>query len=69
MGRLSLDFENVIETLGIERREDGRLYYRDGSVCDVARALSAGDRYESRDLDFSDLPAESSDILDRIKWI
>lgn len=37
---LSLKFEDAMKTLGIERKSDGKLYYSNGQVCDMSRALS-----------------------------
>lgn len=68
MGRLSLNFEDIMKELSIERKSDGKLYYSDGTECNVQRALSTSFSCSERYVDFSKLSPESQRVFDKIKW-
>ncbi|VVB80378.1 Uncharacterised protein [uncultured archaeon] len=67
---LCLEFSEVCKRLGVERKSDGKLYFADGTECDVARALSSAIAYESSvsssQRSFPDLPES---IAERVRWI
>jgi hypothetical protein len=69
MGRLSLDFEDVILTLGLERKSDGKLYYPAGVECNFTRSLSTSECCEREYSNLDNLTLESQKILDQVRWI
>lgn len=66
---VSLDFAEVCKELGVERKSDGKLYFADGSECNVERALSSVVAYESSVSSLHrSFPELSDDIAEKVRW-